>query len=153
VSHPLVRLREARFTVNVRETAFRTAEVALGSIHVRIHVVVRRDYERVARKGVAAPEAGSTWGIARLDRKLGHQILDHRLVKPPFLGLRLLKNVRVLQPPSRRSRDIHSLLLKIKVLPYPQEKDHRGKLHSGFLGLLCLLSASRGHLHEYGFSV
>jgi hypothetical protein len=97
VAHPLVRFSEARLTVNVGQATLGATEIAFGGVHVRIHIVVCRDDKRVARERVATPEAGCTRGIGRLDRKLGHQILDYCLVKPPFLGLRLLQNVRVLK--------------------------------------------------------
>jgi hypothetical protein len=72
VTHPLVGFRQARLAINVGEATFRTTEIAFGSIHIRIHVIVRGDHKRLARKGVTAPEAGNAWGIGRLDRKLGH---------------------------------------------------------------------------------
>jgi hypothetical protein len=64
VTHPLVGFRQARLAINVGEATFGTTEIAFGSIHIRIHVIVRGDDKGLARKGVTAPEAGNAWGIA-----------------------------------------------------------------------------------------
>ena len=84
--------------------------------------------------------------------------MNYILVKPPLLGLCGLQNIRILRwsQTSRGSRNIYALLVKIKLLPYSQEKDHGRKFN--FLGVFHnflgrLLSLGWRHLNEYVFSL
>jgi hypothetical protein len=83
--------------------------------------------------------------------------MNHCFVKPPLLCLCCLKDIGILRRTTRsRNRNIDTLLIKIKLLSYSQEKDHRWEFYlwSFVYNLLCgLFSLGWRHLNEYVFSL